>query len=162
MAAITPGTGGTLKAVTVESQIGELAILLNQWQQDTAKNPDGRNYIQVSAPSNMRSLTIGYSFPVSAVAATGGGFNYAPGEYLTSPGFSAGTGGSITDATTLGYFYRLIQMAQELESPLQPGVDRIGGSLNINTKTFTGTTTLLVTPSVGNDGSILLLADTYL
>lgn len=166
MAAITPGSGGTLKASTVEGQIGELSALLNQWQTDAAKNPTGLNYITVSAPSSLRAIAIGYSFPVQAIAAVGGGFTYEAQEYLTTPGFSAGSGGTITDNTTLGYFYRLIQHAQELESPLQTGtnaIDRIGGSLNINSKLFTGTTTLLCTPSLdASTGAIVLTPDEYL
>jgi len=165
MAAITVGSGGTLKAGTVEGQIGELAVLINAWQQDAVKNPTGLSYINVTAPTNMRSLTIAYNFPVTAVAATGGGFTYQAQEFLTTPGFSSGSGGTITDNTTLGYFYRLIQHAQELEAPLQGGAnstDAIDGTLNINSKTFTGTTTLLCTPTISNTGAIILTPDEYL
>lgn len=165
MAAIAVGAGGTLQSATVEGQIGELAQLIANWQKNTTLNPQEFSRITTSGGSNFESIGISYNFPLTAVPAAGGGYVYQATEFLISPPFTPGSGGTINDPGPLGYFFRLIQHAQELESPLQAGVgsiDRIGGSLNINNKTFAGTTTLFCTPSISASGAVVLTPVEYL
>ncbi|NEO88522.1 MAG: hypothetical protein F6J87_30475 [Spirulina sp. SIO3F2] len=162
MVAITPGTGGTPKSPTVEGQLLEVALFIVAGEADEVKNPGGLDYFQVDASADMSLVTVRFSIPVQAESATGGGYVYNAPEYLASPGFASGTGGTITDDSTVGYFKRLVEHAQEIEAPLQPTTDRISGTLNINNKLFTGQVNIPVTTTIQNDGSIQLTATEFL
>lgn len=162
MAAITPGTGGTPKSTTVEGQLLEVALFIINAEADGVKNPGAIDYFQVDASADMSLVTIRFSIPVQAESVTGGGYVYNAPEYLANPGFSAGTGGTITDDSTVGYFKRLIEHAQEVEAPLQPTTDRISGTLNINNKLFSGTVNLPVSSTIQADGTIQLTATEFL
>lgn len=162
MAGITKGTDGTLESVTVEGQLLELATWITIAEKDTVKNPQALDYITIDISGDASLATIRYDFPVVANSIAGGGYTYDANEFLTSGGFAPGTGGDITDGASLGYFKRLVEMAQELEAPLQPTVDRISATVNINNKTFAGTIEIPLTTAIDASGNMLLTAQEWL
>jgi hypothetical protein len=162
MASITPGSGGSLTSTTVEAQILELAIFITLGEANTSQNPSGLDYIQIDTTTDMTIASIAWSFPVAASAAVGGGHLYDGEEFLIGTTFTPGSGGTITALSTLGYWKKLIEHAQELEAPNQATNDRLTGTLNINTKTFSGNATIPIAPTINSGGTITLTAVEFL
>lgn len=158
MANITIGTGGTLAAPTYEGQILELAQLLEWWEQDAAINPSSLDYVTVSHDGR-GSTTIQFNIPIAA-SIVGGIPSYSAPDYLDSPPFVAGAGGTITKTAAAGYFMELVQRAQILEAA--GTIDRIGGTININSLRFTGTITVVTAITAGVNGVIQIQAQEYL
>jgi len=158
MASITVGAGGTLESPTYEGQLLELCQLLEPWEQDKTSHPTSLDYVTVTH-DGAGNTTVSFNFPITA-SIVGGLPSYAAPEYLETVPFSPGTGGTITAPTAAGYLMELIQRAQIIEAA--GAIDRIGGSININSLRFTGTLTIATAITATAGGALQIQAVEYL
>lgn len=71
MAAITPGTGGTLKSATVEGTLLEVALLLQGLEEAVTTDPIPEN-VNVTLDTNDGTATISATIPISVGFDTSG------------------------------------------------------------------------------------------
>lgn len=83
MASIIPGTGGTLKSVTLENVLLEAAMLAQIAETNLAQNRDSVNNISVTFNADSANVSITADLQVSQVVDATGQLVLKAKEYLT-------------------------------------------------------------------------------
>lgn len=165
MATIVTGESGTLKAITLEGQLQEAAILLQLLEATPANNPEQIDRVSVSHDPDANIFTSSFSFPVNQNINELGHINYSAFDYLVNINFSPGIGGTFKSTTLTGYLMEMLIYTQNIErqSTRNPS-SRNGaiGNFNSDNTLFTGSLNLPVLISIEIDGSIKYIADEYL
>lgn len=121
MAAITPGSGATITASTIEAFFTGAIWLLQNLEADTTRNPTGINNVTSSISDDTRALTATINLSGTVDDDSGGKAVITCLDYLTTPsGGSAhwvvGTGGTITSATIQGAIFEACRLIDKLEN----------------------------------------------
>ena len=165
MATITPGTGGTIKAPTLEGQIIEALVLARLTERDSTKNPQNRNYIQCSTNLNTSTFTFNASLPLEQTINPQGQVTYIVPDYFVGLTFNAGTGGTFKSSNIAAYIMEVITYAQNLEaitSKNPTGANNVNGTIDTDTTLFSCSGTLPITFSQNTLGDTILTASKYL
>lgn len=121
MASITAGTGATITAPTIESFFTGAIWLLQNLEADTTRNPSGVNNVTSSISDDTRSLTATINFNATVDDDSSGKAVFTVIDYLTTPSggtahWTAGTGGTITNATIQGAIFEAARLIDKLEN----------------------------------------------
>lgn len=165
MAAITPGTGGTIKSASAEGQLQELAMYLHLAEATPVNNPAGVDNISVSHSPDTGSFGATFTIPVQQQLNGAGEVIYSANDYLTGLSFNAGSGGTFKNTSAAGYFIEIIIHTQNLErQPAKNSSNRNGvtGSFNLDNTVFSGSIDLPVEAAIQSDGSIKYTVQEYL
>lgn len=99
MASITPASGGTITASTLEAFFVASIRRLQAMEKSPVYNPNNANNCTSTSSDDSSSFTATIAFPVS-ITTDGDGSAVRAVDYLTnSTGYNAGTGGTITSPT---------------------------------------------------------------
>lgn len=165
MAAITPGTGGTIKSVTVEGQLQELCLYLQIAENSAISNPNQINNFSITHSPDTGSFTAAYTLPVQQSISASGQVIYSASDYLERLAFIAGNNGTFKSASAAGYFMEVVIHAQNLErQSVKNPTNRNGitGTFNSDSTVFSGSIDLPISISIESDGSIKYTASEYL
>jgi hypothetical protein len=166
MAILTPGTGGTIKSVTLENAFHELLSRIATLEQDTSKNSTAATKITMSVDVRSGRVTGNFSFGLTKETTATGSTSFVVVEHLSNSGYAQGTNGTIKSAginASLVEVCEMIQTKEQLASKNPTGLNTITG-LNYDSETLliTGNFDYNVTGSIDNLGSLVLAAKTYL
>ncbi|MBD2743660.1 hypothetical protein [Coleofasciculus sp. FACHB-1120] len=165
MAAITPGTGGTIKSAMLEAHLLEIIAFGKQQESTPARNPaPQKNYIQGYTLTDTL-FRCNLSIPVNRVTNENGESVYTTPDYLSGVTFTPGSNGTFKSGNFAAYLIEVVLYAQELErdSTKNPsGADRINGNFDINPNVFSGSVELPISPGVTSDGKPTFTAISYL
>lgn len=165
MAKITVGTGGTLKADSVEGQLQELSTYLQIGEFNALNNPNGIDNIVGNHFQNTGTFSATFTIPVDQAISATGQVIYTANDYLTNFQFLPGTGGTFKSTTCAGCFVEAVIYTQLLErdSTLNPGkYNYVTGTFNSDSTVFSGSINLPVTVTVNESGSIVYTVQEYL
>jgi hypothetical protein len=165
MSQVTPGSGATLKADSLEGQLLELASFLKKAEQTPAQNPNARNFIGITCNFSTLVASITFSLPASPGINSSGQLITTATPYLQNTGFTAGSGGTFLSPTPEGYFLELIVSLQisEANSAKNPTlVNNISAIYDTDEQLFDGTAALPFVFSSQTDGSVALVPEEYL
>jgi hypothetical protein len=164
MTEITPGTDGTLKTDTAEGQLLELFTYLQLAEANAVKNPNGRNFI--SGTYNIDTLVFSGSFSLPVLFTTlAGQISIGATEYLTNPGFDAGSGGTFTSDNPAQYLLEIITFLQNREADTEVNpqqINNVSGTLDTDSRLFSGTVSIPLTMTLSNSGDAVFSAKEYL
>lgn len=166
MTAITPGTGGTIKSTTLENAFHEALNQCIGYERDTSKNPSNLRNITLSINLADNRATGTFSFGLTKEISSTGSITHTVSEYLTSTGFSSGTGGTIVSNTIASAILEIAERIQTLEanSAKNPtALQQITG-INYDSEQLTvaGTFDYAVVSTVDTTGNISISAKPYL
>lgn len=165
MAAVTPGTEGTIKSATVEGQLQELCMFLQLAENTAALNPNTLDNFSLNHSPDTDSFTASFSIPVEQSINSTGQVTYSASEYLTRLSFNTGSGGTFKSTTAAGYFVELVIYAQNLERQTAKnptGRNGIMATFNSDNTLFTGSLELPVIATIEGDGTIKYTTSEYL
>lgn len=166
MAAITPGTGGTLKSSILENAFHEALNQCISYERDATKNPSSLRNITLSINLADNKATGTFSFGLTKEISTSGSITHTVSEYLTSTGFSSGTGGTIVSNTIASAILEIAERLQTLEanSAKNPtALQQITGiTYDSEQLSVSGTFDYAVLSSVDSAGNISISAKPYL
>lgn len=165
MAAITPGTNGSIKSATVEGQLQELCMYLQLKERSSVNNPTEVDNFSVTHAPDTGSMSASFTIPVQQTINSGGQVTYSASDYLTGLNFVAGEDGTFKSATAAGYFVEVVIYAQNLERQTAKNPTNrngITGTFNSDSTLFSGVLDLPVSISIETDGSIKYTAEEYL
>lgn len=165
MAAITPGTGATIGAITAEQQAVAALNWLNQRENTSGANPNGEDRINGSFDTDLLTYAGNYSIPATQAINASGQLVISATPYLNGGAFTPGADGTFKSETIEGYVLETLMYLQglELQSPKNPNNrNYVTGSYNADTRTYAGTFSLPVTQVIEADGSSKFSAVEYL
>lgn len=165
MASINPGTGGTLTATSAEGALQEILSFIRIQEQTAGRNPQEKTSVNARWDSNSNTLTGTFSFAASRTISGDGSINLAAQTYLQSTSYSAGSGGTFKSATPESAAIEILEYLQILEanSTANPNNEnRITSSFDSDRGLYTGSFTLPISLSIGDDGTIVFVAPEYL
>lgn len=121
MATITPGSGSTITASTIESFFCGAVWLLQSLEADTVRNPTGINNVISSTSDDSRSATGTITIRATVTDDSNGNMVLSPSDYLTTPSggtvhWSPGSGGTITSSTIQGAIFEAARLIDSLEN----------------------------------------------
>jgi hypothetical protein len=146
MVVAVPGTGGTLKATTIEGMIFEVATLLEIGEDTPANNVGLADRMKIDKFSSSGLLTIDFDIPGSWTVNTSGAHVWTPVEWLSGMTYTRGTGGTLRATSFAGALAEAVDWFKQaeidpLKNPLgeahttysygQRGVNNFRGSIEL-------------------------------
>lgn len=165
MAAITSGTGSTLKTTTAEGQCLEALIFLQIQEASTVRNPLAQNSIDGAIDTNTMVFAGSFNMPAKQTLGTNGGLLISANPYLSGVIFAAGSGGTFKSSTCEAYALETLMYLQFLEQndlKNPQGRNFISGSYNIDTAVYSGSFSLPIVLVIGPAGDVITTAQPYL
>lgn len=167
MAAVTPGTGGTLKSVTLENSFYEALSICRNYEFDTAKNNTNVNRITLSIDQTNRRCSGGFSFNFTITTnTTDGSANFPITDYFTNSGYAAGTGGTFKSPNLPAVITEIARAMQlkEFDTAKNPQALNAITSLSYDTETriVTCNFDFALDVTIDTSGSVSFKAKTYL
>lgn len=166
MAAITPGTEGTLASTTLEGIFHEALNTAILYELDTAKNPQTIRNITLSIDLANNRATGTFSFAATKAIGATGGTTFTPNEHLTSTGFTPGTGGTIKSA---GINSAIVEIAELIQAKEADSLKNPTATQNITGLTYdseanniAGTFSYAITQAIDTAGKTVLTGKPYL
>lgn len=146
MAVITPGSGATITASSIEAFFPGIIWLLQNLEADTLKNPSGANNVTSSISDDSRSLNATLTFLATVDDDASGKCLLTCLDYLTQPSgqsayWNPGSGGTITGQTIQTAGFEAARLIDKLENTAA------------NNPTGRKTTSWSVTSAGGGDGT---------
>lgn len=165
MATLTPGSGGTLKSVTLENDFHEALSRVALAEQDANKNPQGLTRVTMTLDVRTSRVTGTFTFGLTKETTTTGSTSFVVVEHLVS-GYTAGTGGTIKSG---GLCSAVVEIAEAIQSKEQIS-SKNPSTINVITGLTYDSETLLVSGSfdyqavatMTGDGNLSIAAKTYL
>lgn len=165
MAAIAPGSGGSIRSTTAESALVEAILFLKQCERDSAKNPNGTQSVNFAVTDSGLVFSGDFSIAANQTLTGTGSLAIAANPYLTSTGFTAGSGGTFKSATIEATVLEILMYLQHLEADATKNVNGrnfVTGTYNSDTRIYRGTFSLPVAVEIGSDGKAIFTATEYL
>lgn len=165
MAAIAPGSGGSLKSTTAESALVESILFLKQCERDSAKNPNGTQAVNYAITDSGQTFSGDFSISATQTLTGTGSLAIAANPYLTSTGFTAGSGGTFKSTTIESTVLEVLMYLQFLEADATKntnGRNFVTGTYNSDTRIYRGTFSLPVAVAIGPNGEAIVTANEYL
>lgn len=166
MTTLNPGTGGTLKATTLENAIQEILVWIIATERDIAKNPNQiRNITSLSWDLTTRLFSASYTIPVIKNIDATGNSCFQGKEYLTNDGFIQGSGGDLLSTGAVATLLEISERIQTLENDLAKNPDSknfVGGTFNTNSLTYSGSVSAIFKEKFDTDGEIIFEVEEYL
>lgn len=166
MATLTPGTGGTLKSVTLENGFHEALSRAVLAEQDSTKNTQALSRLTMSNDLRTSRITGTFTFALTKQFTETGAVSFVVVEHLTNTGYTAGTGGTIKSP---GLCAAIVEIAEALQSKEQVS-SKNPSAINVITGLTYDSETLLVSgsfdystvASMTTAGDLAVTAKTYL
>lgn len=166
MTTITPGTGGTLKSTTLENAFHECLVKGLSYELDSTKNPSSIKNITLALDLATNRARGTFSFSFGLELGTTGQMTVTVSEYLTSTGFTSGTGGTVRSNTIASAIVEIAEMLQakdRLPSKNPSQANTITGlSYDSETLVVTGAFEYGIVTSVEATGNTIISAKNYL
>lgn len=165
MAAIAPGSGGTLKSTTAESALVEAILFLVQCERDSAKNPNGYRSLNYAVTDSGAVFSGDFSLSATQTLTGTGSLAIAANPYLTATGFSPGSGGTFKSTTIEATVLEILMFLQLLETDATKNTNNrnfVTGTYNSDTRIYRGTFSLPVAMTIGPNGEAIVTANEYL
>lgn len=160
MATITPGSGGTINATTIEGQLWQLIHLINNAERGLSEQRI------VTSKSDDFILSGDFTMPAVITFAVGTGvFTESAAPYLPTTTFAVGTGGTITGATLSQYFIDVVKYViawQNTPAKNTQALTNVTLSLDFSALEYRGTINLPYTTTIGTGGAIAETATEWL
>lgn len=166
MATVTPGTGATIKSTTAEGQLIEALILAKISEQDTALNPQNKNFITSASDNYLtKFFTFNASFPVNQSIDEIGKIAYSAPNYFNNLPFTPGSNGTFKSENLPAYIIELVIYIQNLENIIAKnpqGADNINGNFDTNGVVFSCSGNIPILVEQDSSGRTLISANPYL
>lgn len=166
MATLTPGTGGTLKSVSLENAFHEALSRVALAEQDSTKNTQALSRVTMTNDVRSSRVTGTFTFALSKETTATGSIAFVVVEHLIGTGYAAGTGGTLKSP---GLCAAVVEIAEAIQSKEQI-TSKNPSSLNAITGLSYDSETLLVSgsfdyqtvPTMSATGELSIAAKTYL
>ena len=166
MATLTPGTGGTLKSVSLENGFHEALSRVALAEQDSNKNTQGLTRVTMNGDIRTARITGTFTFALNKETTAAGATSFVVVEHLTGTSYAAGTGGTIKSA---GLCAAIVEIAEAMQSKEQLA-SKNPSAINVITGLTYDSETLLVSGSfdyslnltMTASGELSIAAKTYL
>jgi hypothetical protein len=166
MAVLTPGTGGTLKSVTLENGFHEALSRVALAEQDSNKNTQGLGRVTMTCDVRASRITGTFTFALTKETTATGSTSFVVVEHLSNSGYSAGTGGTLKSAGLCGAVVELaeaIQNKEQLSSKNPSAVNTITGlTYDSETLLVSGGFDYSTVPTMSASGDLSISAKVYL
>lgn len=159
MTVFTPGSGGSLKSITVEAAFLELVVRASRATRLTTAPEDAQIAYQFDSATN--AITGTMTIPIES-SLTGGLITTNPVPFVDETGYVTGTGG---DLASSGLIDNLVELAYRVNEIPAKSEDEIGGvdlSVDLDAKRVAASFTCPVTISVDSAGKPIFTAVDYL
>lgn len=158
MGQATPGTGATITANTLETQLGHAFWLLVQYQSLPEYNPAELNYVQYDIDPEESVFTGAFDLPCTREL-TGGKPAYTAINYLQNVPFTPGNpSGSFISLSLPSYFLEILTFMQGVEANPRfnlAAVNNLSGTYDTDTSIFSGQLSLPIRAVINPDGVIV-------
>jgi hypothetical protein len=159
MATFAPGTGGTLKSVTLEQAIIELSER-SQSLDEALTTPTGNLGIVYNANGN--TCTLGHIIPISS-SVVGGKPTFTATNFLTGSTFTPGTGGDLVSVNYPAALLELAHLMQAAEEAEPTADNNVQVTYDLDALTATVSAVLPVSYSIdATNGKTVITATPYL
>lgn len=166
MATLTPGTGGTLKSVSLENAFHEALSRVAIAEQDSTKNTQALTRVTMSNDIRTSRVTGSFTFALQKETTASGSIAFVVVEHLTGIGYAAGAGGTLKSAGLCGALVELAELIQSREQTTSKNPSSInaitGLTYDSETLLVSGTFDYSTIPTVSGTGELIISAKTYL
>lgn len=166
MGSVTPGSGGTLKSVTIENALYEALTLASNWESDVLKNPTLESKIAIQTSFATKTLDANFTFKLEKSFSTTDATSFPVVTQLIGTNYSAGTGGTIVAPNIYAAIVRICEEIQNREASVNKNPLTKNSITVLNyaseTLTVTGSINMSLDFTTDSTGSVVSRARTYL
>lgn len=160
------GTNATITTSTPESQLLVAIIMLQNYEANSANNPNNRDYVQGSFNINTKKFASTIAMPCTQSITSNGEATYTAQNYLTNVTFSAGNPKGTLKSTNLpAYLIEALTYCRQLEKNSavnRSNKENIVYTYDGSTSILTAQVTLDCSMSHNSSGSVLFTTIPYL
>jgi hypothetical protein len=155
MATITPGVGGTIQSPLIE---GQFMQLVEYFQSIEVTGGNVSTFFEATYDTDTLLFSGRFTIPLKLVLP---GLNFVGNtvDFLSTTGFTPGTGGTLTATTALDYFLQVVTRMLDGQSGLatsSSSANNVTATLNVNRLSLSGNFSLPFTKTPTSTGLALV------